>query len=133
MGPGFLQIVHAGHTTGTGVETASLTQQDVNASDTSLKNESSKIISGNKTGEDSINSSEIENTLARKALIGTRKTEPDNDRFYTILFYSLSLVTLGLIVVLIYFYTNLNDKGKYLKSLRRRLDKIQLRKPRPGN
>jgi hypothetical protein len=74
--------------------------------------------------------SEIESLLARKAQSGSRKAEMENDRFYTILFYSLCIGTFALIIALIYFFINLNDKGKYLKMLKKRLEKLSLRKAR---
>jgi len=74
--------------------------------------------------------SEIESVLARKAQSGSRKAEMENDRFYTILFYSLSIGTIALIIALFYFFINLNDKGKHLKMLKKRLEKLSLRKAR---
>lgn len=72
--------------------------------------------------------SEFENELARKAQSGNRKTEMDNDRFYTILAYSLSIGTVILVIALIYFFINLNDKGKRMKVLKKRMEKFSLRK-----
>jgi hypothetical protein len=72
-------------------------------------------------------SSEIEIVLARKAESG-RNTEMENDRFYTILSYSLGVVTIVLIIALIYFFINLKDNGKRSKILKKRLEKLSLKK-----
>jgi len=84
----------------------------------------------NFTAKDSLNkASEIEGELARKAESG-RNTELNNDRFYTYLFYFLSFGSIILVIVIIYFFINLNDKGKRIKLLKKRIEKLSLKKKR---
>lgn len=83
---------------------------------------------GNLTTEDKTANTEIENTLAQKAEMGQRKTGNVEDRFSTILFYSISIGCIGLIIILIFFYLNLRHKGEYLKMLRRRLENRKYKK-----
>lgn len=84
----------------------------------------------NVSTKDSINNSEIEDVLARKALSGNSQSDAEDDRFYTVVFWALAIGIIGLIIALFYFYINLKYKGKQLKIFKRRVEKIRLRKPK---
>lgn len=77
---------------------------------------------------DSTKNDEIKNSLAQKAEMGQRKTGTGEDRFSSILFYVLSIGSIVLIIILIYFYLNLRHKGEHLKMLRRGMENKRLHK-----
>jgi hypothetical protein len=77
---------------------------------------------------DSAKNAAIEHTLAQKAEMGQKLHVKKEDRFSTILFYALGIGSIGLIIILIFFYLNLQHKGERLKMLRKRMEQVRLRK-----
>ncbi len=120
-----LQPIHSKQHTGF---IAFMIAQPTKANNAATQGQTIDTAKGPGSVDDSILVAELENTLARKAMIGQRKTGTEDDRFSTILFYTFSIGFPGLIAILIYFYINLKFMEKHVKLLRRRMENIRLRK-----